>query len=245
MQVMPSEHTNIVIFEDVFIALDTINGVYSIFPNSVLSNRQTIHIDGFIDINCTTTARSLVEQKILRYVDSARKNEDFNLINPPTMLSGGRVISQRTCGCGLFHSPLWKHKGRAALLRTGVSILPILRLSIACIKVKIFGFCAINNLQHMIYSEKSSKYSIDELVGMLESAIVFCPFKVECLQWSVALHGELTRNGYMPRLVIGVRAHPFTAHAWIEDSCGRVIGDHSQLRRVYAVIFETAARRQQ
>ena len=39
----------------------------------------------------------------------------------------------------------------------------------------------------------------------------------ECLRWSIAMVRYLSRFGYWPRLVLGVRMLPFAAHAWVQD----------------------------
>jgi hypothetical protein len=38
----------------------------------------------------------------------------------------------------------------------------------------------------------------------------------QCVRSSIALIRFLNRFGYRPHLVIGVRMHPFRAHAWVQ-----------------------------
>lgn len=65
-------------------------------------------------------------------------------------------------------------------------------------------------------------------VRAVESAVAmaaaFYPGRARCLEQSLALYYWLTRAAVPARFCMGVQAHPFIAHAWIE-CCGEVIND--------------------
>jgi hypothetical protein len=57
-----------------------------------------------------------------------------------------------------------------------------------------------------------------------------------CLNDSLALVHFLACQGFFPQWVIGVRAHPFCAHSWVQ-SAGVVLNDVPEHVRSYRPIF--------
>jgi hypothetical protein len=63
--------------------------------------------------------------------------------------------------------------------------------------------------------------AVERAVAM---AAAFYPGRARCLEQSLVLYHWLRRAGVPARFCMGVQAHPFIAHAWIEW-CGEVIND--------------------
>jgi hypothetical protein len=57
-----------------------------------------------------------------------------------------------------------------------------------------------------------------------------------CLMKAIALFDLLALTGHRPALVLGVRDHPFTAHAWVQLE-GRVVGDRLESIELYQPIL--------
>jgi hypothetical protein len=57
-----------------------------------------------------------------------------------------------------------------------------------------------------------------------------------CLMKSIALFDLLVLTGHRPALVLGVRDHPFTAHAWVQLE-DRVVGDRLESIELYQPIL--------
>ncbi|MFN3326169.1 MAG: lasso peptide biosynthesis B2 protein [Bryobacteraceae bacterium] len=69
-------------------------------------------------------------------------------------------------------------------------------------------------------------------VSALEFACTWYPRETRCLHRSAALTCLLRCEGVPAFLVIGIRRHPFRAHAWVEVG-DRVVNDKTGVRSVY------------
>ncbi|WP_151748834.1 lasso peptide biosynthesis B2 protein [Acinetobacter lactucae] len=79
-----------------------------------------------------------------------------------------------------------------------------------------------------------------KIIGLYHSALVFTPWRGinKCLLKSMALKYFLSLNGFNADLIIGVRANPFFAHAWLQidnvvlnDDIDKV-GDYQPIMRI-------------
>ncbi|MND52856.1 hypothetical protein D3C81_514100 [compost metagenome] len=79
-----------------------------------------------------------------------------------------------------------------------------------------------------------------KIIGLYNSALVFTPWRGinKCLLKSMALKYFLNLNGFNTDLIIGVRANPFFAHAWLQidnvvlnDDIDKV-GDYQPIMRI-------------
>ncbi|MDV7559274.1 lasso peptide biosynthesis B2 protein [Acinetobacter baumannii] len=79
-----------------------------------------------------------------------------------------------------------------------------------------------------------------KIIGLYNSALVFTPWRGinKCLLKSMALKYFLNLNGFSADLIIGVRANPFFAHAWLQvdnvvlnDDIDKV-GDYQPIMRI-------------
>jgi hypothetical protein len=66
--------------------------------------------------------------------------------------------------------------------------------------------------------------ALETLVASFHLARRLLPITPRCLPDSLALLRYLDRYGYHPTLVVGVLAHPFAAHCWVQDD-QRILND--------------------
>lgn len=57
---------------------------------------------------------------------------------------------------------------------------------------------------------------VDREISALLRAVQWFPWKVACLQFSLALRARLARHGLFGTVEIGVQKYTFMAHAWLE-----------------------------
>lgn len=74
--------------------------------------------------------------------------------------------------------------------------------------------------------------SISQLCSAVEKACAWYPKKTLCLQRSAVLTCLLRRHGIEAQMVVGSRAMPMLAHAWVETG-GAVINDYPAVRKYY------------
>jgi hypothetical protein len=73
---------------------------------------------------------------------------------------------------------------------------------------------------------------IAQVCRTVERASVWYPKKALCLQRSAVTTCLLRERGIRAQMVVGVRAMPFLAHAWVEVS-GRVVNDLPRVKSFY------------
>lgn len=73
---------------------------------------------------------------------------------------------------------------------------------------------------------------LGDICSAVDTACIWYPKKALCLQRSVVTVCLLRRNGIDARLVVGVHALPFSAHAWVEAN-GAVVNDYPTVRSYY------------
>ena len=73
---------------------------------------------------------------------------------------------------------------------------------------------------------------IGRVSGAVERASVWYPKKALCLQRSAVTTCLLRQHGIRAHMVVGVRAMPFLAHAWVEVR-GRVVNDFPRVKAFY------------
>ncbi|MBL8227799.1 MAG: lasso peptide biosynthesis B2 protein [Bryobacterales bacterium] len=100
----------------------------------------------------------------------------------------------------------------------------------------ISGFARVHrNLAEFATRNPVAAIAQDDLLDTVALAICFYPWRVRCLQRSVATVRVLRRNGVDARAVIGYRTAPFFSHAWVEVQ-GRVVGDAAGYQRMMHVL---------
>ena len=78
----------------------------------------------------------------------------------------------------------------------------------------------------------SDATAVAEVSRAIERACIWYPKKVLCLQRSAVTTYLLRRRGIDAHMVVGVRAMPFLAHAWVEVQ-GRVVNDFPRVKTFY------------
>lgn len=74
--------------------------------------------------------------------------------------------------------------------------------------------------------------AIGEVCSAVERACVWYPKKALCLQRSAVTACLLRKQGVAARMIVGARAMPMAAHAWVEVE-GAVINDWPRVRKFY------------
>ena len=72
--------------------------------------------------------------------------------------------------------------------------------------------------------------SIERLVAAANAAAFFLRSHDRCLVRGLAFHACCRRRGVEAKLVLGVVAHPFTAHCWVQFGSRVLIGGYEQAR---------------
>jgi Transglutaminase-like superfamily len=76
---------------------------------------------------------------------------------------------------------------------------------------------------------------VDRAEAAVNRAVMWYPRHAECLPRSIVLTHLLRRWGVAATMVIGIRAMPFYAHAWVEVD-GRVVCEQEDVRGLYPAI---------
>jgi hypothetical protein len=78
----------------------------------------------------------------------------------------------------------------------------------------------------------ASPSDIERLARRITTAAAFFPGRARCLEQSLVLWAMLRRSGIDARLRLGVRPHPFEAHAWVELDGQAILEDPEKVARV-------------
>ena len=79
--------------------------------------------------------------------------------------------------------------------------------------------------------ESRSRADVEHLARRITMAAAFFPGRARCLEQSLVLYAMLRRDGVAARLRLGVRPHPFEAHAWVEYAGEPVLEDPEKVAR--------------
>jgi hypothetical protein len=79
---------------------------------------------------------------------------------------------------------------------------------------------------------KASRVAVGEMCSAVERACVWYPKKALCLQRSAVTTCLLREEGAAARMIVGARAMPMAAHAWVEVE-GAVVNDWPRVRKFY------------
>lgn len=77
----------------------------------------------------------------------------------------------------------------------------------------------------------ASPSDIERLAHRITLAAAFFPGRARCLEQSLVLWTMLRRSGIDARLRLGVRPHPFEAHAWVELDGQAILEDPEKVAR--------------
>ena len=96
------------------------------------------------------------------------------------------------------------------------------------------GFPSLHGLLRSTFPHDAapSTFSAELLCDAVDTACVFYPKRVMCLQRSAVTAMLLRRHGFAAECVIGAQILPFKSHAWVELH-GQVINDKSYIPELY------------
>jgi hypothetical protein len=77
----------------------------------------------------------------------------------------------------------------------------------------------------------ASRSDIERLARRITIAAALFPGRARCLEQSLVLWAMLRRSGIDARLRLGVRPHPFEAHAWVELDGQAILEDPEKVAR--------------
>lgn len=101
---------------------------------------------------------------------------------------------------------------------------------------RVAGFARVHEwVRRCRVSRPANAVTVDQIVWAVEEACVWYVKRAACLQRSAVTAWLLRRRGVKAELVIGYRAIPFEAHAWVEVD-GRVVNDRPQYQKFFAVL---------
>jgi hypothetical protein len=110
------------------------------------------------------------------------------------------------------------------------------------IMVKLTGLSFLISLLHFLKINKPlslttiNKKKLLIMVSSLNKATQFYPYRIKCLEWSVALSFLCLLKKYKTTFNIGIQNYPFVSHAWVEVE-DKVICDDKNLPKKLLVIL--------
>lgn len=72
---------------------------------------------------------------------------------------------------------------------------------------------------------------LERLARQVATVAAFFPGRARCLEQSLVIYAMLRRAGVPAELKLGVRPHPFEAHAWVEHRGQPVLEDPEKIAR--------------
>jgi Transglutaminase-like superfamily len=88
---------------------------------------------------------------------------------------------------------------------------------------------------HPIRYIASSATDIELIGSAFETACIWYPHTILCLQRSAALTCLLRSHGISAQMVIGAQQMPFKGHAWVEVNA-KVVNDKPYMAEIYGVL---------
>jgi hypothetical protein len=100
----------------------------------------------------------------------------------------------------------------------------------------IYKFAGMHRLIRgwQVPSKKVSQDFIDSVCVAVNSAMMWYPKQVLCLQRSVVTTCLLRSHGVQAHMVMGAQRTPFKAHAWVEVD-GRAINEKTDVQAHYGI----------
>lgn len=79
----------------------------------------------------------------------------------------------------------------------------------------------------------AASVDVSDIIYTVSAAAAFLPWRALCLEQSLTLCYLLRRHGHDAIVRLGVRPHPFAAHAWVEID-GTPLGESPEHLRTFA-----------
>lgn len=170
-------------------------------------------------------------------------HNDGVISKSPESQVNSAIYDYRNYNFNGFNSSSWgQRKLSSADVKINASFRNVMNIIMVCLTLKTCGFKSIQKLPRPFNGKASrnnkSILDIEEEVEKIHKAVLWSPFKIACLEWSLTIVKHFRKKGVNAKLVIGVRPIPFLAHAWPEID-RHVIADTQDLRKIFGVIYES------
>ncbi|AOJ01794.1 transglutaminase-like superfamily protein [Burkholderia mayonis] len=224
---MLARHCHIAVFDQAIVALDMRRSRYFLYDEACASAFADHYLD-FKPVDTSRALKPLIDDRII----VAESPEPAR----------SRIADYRAWRFDAFESGIWASRVLGERSTSRFEWLPFWRIVRSAASLKMRGFHALSALDRLD-ARPANAASTDgdgssQTVERYLRASIWSPFRITCLQMSLALATHLRRESVPAQLVIGVRPMPFIAHAWVEVD-GRVCGDEPDLKKSYGEIYRT------
>jgi len=218
-------HCHIAVFDQAVIVLDIRRGRYLLYDRTCAKALADRYIDRSAQNNFPAL-QQLIADGIITGTDPADRPVN--------------IFDYRALRFERFSSSVWANRTMDRRHSRRFELEPIARLTWSAILLKLSGLKALE----LLGKQKIHARNPEHRAGMEESGIaeryfnasIWSPFRITCLQMSMAIVSQLRREGIDAQLVIGVRPVPFVAHAWVEIGHS-VYGDVPDVQSNYGEIY--------
>ncbi|AJX30462.1 lasso peptide biosynthesis B2 protein [Burkholderia oklahomensis] len=227
---MPARHCHIAVFDQAIVALDIRRSRYFLYDDACAKDFADHYLD-LKPIDATRALKPLISDRIL--------------VAESPAAARSRIADYRGWGFDAFDSGIWASRMLGKRNASRFEWLPFWRIVRSAASLKMRGFHALSVLDRLdARPANGAPARGDDASHTVERylrASIWSPFRITCVQMSLALATHLRRENVPAQLVIGVRPMPFVAHAWVEVD-GRVCGDEPDLKKSYGEIYRTPRR---
>ncbi len=110
------------------------------------------------------------------------------------------------------------------------------------VALRVGGFAGVTNwIRRRLHSLPATDAVAGEAVTAIESVVATAaalyPGRALCLEQSLVLYYLLRRQGVAAKFRMGIQAHPFAAHAWVEYR-GQVLNDIPEHLKAFAPLVD-------
>ncbi|MCP3717877.1 lasso peptide biosynthesis B2 protein [Paraburkholderia sp. CNPSo 3281] len=220
-----SDNCYVAVFDKIVIALDIRRTKYFLYDGKFSALISSIFIDGESQEN-----DQLIDQLVFDEVISLSGRTGKN-----SNVSDFRGI--RFCR---FDAGRWSSRNLSCSPGEKLSVQALIRLAASAFLLRLSGANCIRRLRPiaMPCTTGIAQAISSRTADRYHKAALWCPLKITCIQMSLAIARDLRKHGCPAQIVIGVRPHPFVAHAWVEVG-GHIYGDEQDLNSCYAVIYKS------
>ncbi|AOJ68909.1 MULTISPECIES: lasso peptide biosynthesis B2 protein [Burkholderia] len=224
---MLARRCHVAVFDQAIVALDMRRSRYFLYDEACAKAFSDHYLD-FKPIDAPRALGPLISDRII--------------VAEALAPARSRIADYRGWGFDTFDSGIWASRALGERNASGFEWLPFWRIVRGAASLKLRGFHALSVLERLdarpANGAPARGNDASHTVERFLRASIWSPFRITCLQMSLALATHLRRENVPAQLVIGVRPMPFVAHAWVEVD-GRVCGDEPDLKKSYGEIYRT------
>ncbi|ONC20977.1 lasso peptide biosynthesis B2 protein [Burkholderia pseudomallei] len=221
---VPARHCHVAVFDQAIVALDIRRSRYFLYDAACARDFADHYLD-FKPIDAPRALKPLIADRIL--------------VAESPAAARSRIADYRGWSFDAFDSGIWGSRVLGKRDAARFEWRPFWRIVRSAASLKMRGFHALAALDRLDARGAPARGDdASRTVERLLRASIWSPFRITCVQMSLALATHLRRQNVPAQLVIGVRPMPFVAHAWVEVD-GRVCGDEPDLKKSYGEIYRT------